>query len=86
MSTTTSPNYSDTTSRAVFVPNALDYVALLLVIIGGINWGLVGAFGIDLVERLFGDMTMPTRVIYGLVGLAALYALSFLARFPRSQS
>lgn len=47
-------------------------IACALVVIGGLNWGLVGFFKLDLVAKLFGDMTMTTRVIYGLVGLAAL--------------
>lgn len=50
-------------------------IAFILVIIGALNWGLVGFFKFDLVAAIFGDMTMPSRVIYGLVGLAALFKL-----------
>lgn len=59
---------------------ALDAIALLLVIIGAINWGLIGFFQFDLVATLFGDMTGLSRIIYALVGIAGLYAISFFAR------
>jgi hypothetical protein len=52
-----------------------DYVAVLLLVIGGLNWGLVGLFGFDLVAALFGDMTVLARVVYALVGVAAAYRL-----------
>ena len=48
-------------------------VALVLVLIGGLNWGLVGFFEYNLVEGLFGAGTTLTRIIYDLVGLSALY-------------
>jgi len=50
----------------------LDLAALTLLIVGGLNWGLVGLFDLDLVARLFGDGTPLARVVYVLVGLAAL--------------
>lgn len=53
--------------------NAMDWAALVLVIVGGLNWGLVGAFGFDLVATIFGDMSMISRIVYGLVGVAAIY-------------
>lgn len=59
---------------------ALDAIALLLVIIGAINWGLIGFFQFDLVAALFGDMSGLSRVIYALVGICGLYAISFFAR------
>lgn len=51
----------------------IDLVAIVLVIIGGVNWGLVGAFQFDLVKTIFGDMTVLSRIVYSLVGLSALY-------------
>ncbi len=51
-------------------------LAFILVIIGGINWGLVGFFKYDLVATIFGDMTTMSRAIYGLIGLAALAKLA----------
>ena len=53
--------------------NALDWIALVLLIIGGLNWGLVGLFEFDLVATIFGDMSWLSRVIYILVGLSAVY-------------
>ena len=82
---TTTENYPDTRTTSAFVPNALDYIALLLVIIGGLNWALVGAANIDLVASIFGDGTMASRIVYILVGIAALYSLSFLARFSKGR-
>lgn len=58
----------------------LDIIALLLVIIGSVNWGLIGFFNFDLVAALFGTMSSLTRVIYAIVGIAGLYAISFLGR------
>ncbi|GAA0729711.1 DUF378 domain-containing protein [Clostridium malenominatum] len=58
----------------------LDVISLILVIIGAINWGLIGFFNFDLVATLFGNMTAFSRVIYSLVGIAGLYAISFLGR------
>lgn len=52
---------------------ALDIVAAVLLVIGGLNWGLVGAMDIDLVAMLFGEMSVLSRIVYGLVGLSAVY-------------
>ena len=59
---------------------ALDIIALLLVIIGAVNWGLIGFFQFDLVASLFGDMSAFSRIVYSLVGIAGLYAVSFFAK------
>ena len=53
--------------------SVLDWVALVLVLIGALNWGLVGFFSFDLVAAIFGAMSAISRVIYALVGLAAIY-------------
>ena len=59
----------------------MDRLALILVIIGAINWLLIGLFRIDLVASLFGGSTsMVSRIIYSLVGLAGLYCLTLLFR------
>lgn len=58
----------------------IDYIALILVIIGAINWGLIGFLNFDLVRVIFGDMTLISRIIYALVGIAGLYSLSFFGR------
>ena len=51
----------------------IDVIAAILLVIGGANWGLVGLFSFDLVASLLGDMTILSRLVYCLVGLAALY-------------
>ncbi|MFA6969728.1 MAG: DUF378 domain-containing protein [Candidatus Paceibacterota bacterium] len=53
--------------------NAFDWVALVLVIVGGLNWGLVGILNFNLVATLFGDMSVLARIVYALVGLSAVY-------------
>lgn len=55
----------------------LDCTALTIVIIGAINWLLIGIFRFDLVAFLFGDMSWLTRIIYILVGICGLYLISF---------
>jgi uncharacterized membrane protein YuzA (DUF378 family) len=57
----------------------LRFIALLLIVIGALNWGLVGFFQYDLVADLFGGMTtMAARIVYGLVGLAGLWGLGLV--------
>lgn len=51
----------------------MDVVAAVLLVVGGLNWGLIGAAGIDVVASLFGVMSPLTRSVYVLVGLSALY-------------
>lgn len=52
--------------------NFLKYTSYVLVLIGALNWGLVGLFNIDLVASIFGDMTVLSRTVYILVGLSAI--------------
>ncbi|MCY6484334.1 DUF378 domain-containing protein [Clostridium aestuarii] len=58
----------------------LDIFALILVIIGAVNWGLIGFFRFDLVAALFGEMSTFSRIVYALVGIAGLYSISFLGK------
>jgi uncharacterized protein len=58
----------------------MDWLALILVIIGGLNWGLIGLLEFDLVEYLFGAMSVLTRVVYSLVGIAALWMIYFVTK------
>ncbi len=58
----------------------LNITALVLVIIGAINWGLIGFFEFDLISAIFGTLTAFTRVIFALVGLAGLYSFVFFGR------
>ena len=55
--------------------NAMDWVAMILLIVGGLNWGLVGILDFDLVSTIFGDMTTISRIVYSLVGVAALWTV-----------
>jgi uncharacterized membrane protein YuzA (DUF378 family) len=53
----------------------LDWVAIVLVIVGALNWGLVGLFELDLVDAIFGSVAWLATVVYVLVGLAGLYMI-----------
>lgn len=55
--------------------STLGWIAFVLVIIGALNWGLVGFFDFDLVAAIFGDMTTVSRIVYTLVGLSAILLL-----------
>lgn len=56
----------------------IDKIALTLVIVGAINWGLIGLFNFNLVEMIFGTMSILTRAIYVLVGISGLWAIKIL--------
>ena len=56
----------------------IDKIALVLIIIGAINWGLIGIFEFDLVAAIFGQMSMVSRVIYSLVGISGLWGIKLL--------
>ena len=58
----------------------LDYTLLTFVLIGAINWGLIGFFRFDLVAFLFGNMSWFSRIVYGIVGISGLYLLSAYGR------
>lgn len=60
--------------------NIFKWLTYSLVLIGALNWGLIGAFGFDLVGFLFGDMSIASRVIYLLVGLSAIGYFMFSVR------
>jgi len=62
---------------------ALDIIALILIIVGGLNWLLVGAFDFNLVAAIFGAMSVVARIVYILVGLSAIYTLVMLGKFGR---
>jgi len=53
----------------------LKIIAIVLVIVGGLNWGLVGLFNFDLVAAIFGAMSSLSKIVYSLVGLAAIYII-----------
>ena len=58
----------------------LDYSLLTFVLLGAINWGLVGFFRLDLVALLFGNMSWISRIIYGIIGISGIYLLSAYGR------
>ncbi|MEI6835698.1 MAG: DUF378 domain-containing protein [Candidatus Falkowbacteria bacterium] len=63
----------------------LDIIALILIIIGGLNWLLIGFFSFDLVAAIFGNMSLITRIVYSLVGLSAIYSLFILGQLIKKQ-
>lgn len=60
--------------------NVLDWIALVLVIVGGLNWGLVGLLQFDLVAAIFGAGSLLANIVYILVGLAALYMIYYATK------
>ncbi|MBU5455092.1 DUF378 domain-containing protein [Caproiciproducens sp. MSJ-32] len=64
----------------------IDNIALILVIIGAINWGLIGFFDFNLVEAIFSTMPAISRVIYAIVGIAGLYCLSLFSKVNNSDN
>lgn len=56
----------------------IDKIALVLIIIGAINWGLIGFFGFNLVDTIFGEMSIISRIIYALVGISGLWGIKLL--------
>ena len=56
----------------------IDTIALILVIIGAINWGLIGFFKFDLVAAIFGEMSALSRIVYALVGVSGLWGIKLL--------
>ena len=56
----------------------IDKIALVLIIIGAINWGLIGFFKFDLVATIFGEMSVLSRIVYALVGISGLWGIKLL--------
>jgi uncharacterized membrane protein YuzA (DUF378 family) len=54
----------------------IDLITLILIIVGGLNWGLVGIFGLDLVAAIFGSASFLSNLVYALVGISAIYNLA----------
>jgi uncharacterized membrane protein YuzA (DUF378 family) len=65
--------------------SAIDYIAMALLIVGGLNWAMVGLFDIDMVATLFGAGSPATRLVYVLVGLSALYSIYTASKMSRSR-
>jgi uncharacterized membrane protein YuzA (DUF378 family) len=62
---------------------SIDVIIAMLLVVGGLNWGLVGLFGFDLVGTIFGDMSFLSRIVYIVVGLSALYQIMQLKSIQR---
>jgi len=58
--------------------DVIDWIVLILLIVGGLNWGLVGLFDMDLVQVIFGGIPVLADIVYILVGLSGLYAITYL--------
>jgi len=61
----------------------LKVIALVLVVVGALNWGLVGLFNFDLVAAIFGDMSVVSRVVYSLVGVSAVLVATELPKLTK---
>jgi hypothetical protein len=71
------------TTQIVNYLKIVDIVTGALLILGGLNWGLVGFFGFDLVSAVFGSMSIGSRIIYGLIGISALYEAAMVKNIWR---
>ena len=65
------------------VMKGFDVVAAVLLVIGGLNWGMVGFYGQDIVSSLLGSMSPASRLVFGLIGLAALYEVTMWRAIQR---
>ena len=72
--------------KEVLTMRGLDYTALTIVIIGAVNWVLIGFFSFDLVAFIFGNMSWISRIVYGLVGICGLYLISLYGRISDRSS
>ena len=61
--------------------NFFDWFALVLLVVGGLNWGLVGFFRVDLIAAIFGQLSVVSRVLYALIGISAAYMAVAPMRF-----
>ena len=63
--------------------SGLNWIAIILLIIGGLNWGLIGLFDFDLLSVLFGENSAFTRVLYTLIGLSGVYTIFVMNKLAR---
>ena len=73
-------NYKKRTMEVISIMKILYYIALTLVIIGALNWLLIGLFSFDLVATLFGEMSMLSRIVYSLVGISGLISIGLYSK------
>lgn len=65
--------------------SAGDYIAMVLLIVGGLNWAMVGLFDVDVIASLFGAGSPLSRIIYVIVGIAALYSIYMTTKLGRNR-
>lgn len=73
-------NHNKRTMEVIVIMKILYYIALTLVIIGALNWLLIGLFSFDLVATLFGEMSMLSRIVYSLVGISGLISIGLYSK------
>lgn len=61
----------------------INTIALVLVVVGGLNWGLIGFFNFDLVAAIFGNMSVLSRIVYSLVGISAILVATEIPRLSK---
>ena len=76
-------NCNTKTMEVISIMKILYYIALTLVIIGALNWLLIGLFSFDLVATLFGEMSMLSRIIYSLVGISGLISIGLYSKIDK---
>lgn len=76
-------NYNKKIMEVIIIMKILYYIALTLVIIGAINWLLIGLFSFDLVASLFGEMSLLSRIIYSLVGFSGLISIGIYSKIDK---
>lgn len=64
----------------------LDNIVLILIILGSLNWGLLGIFQFDLISNIFGYMSVFSRLIYSIIGFAGLYSIYFFIKNKNKKS
>lgn len=76
-------NYKKKTMGVIIIMKILYYIALTLVIIGAINWLLIGLFEFDVVAMLFGEMSLLSRIVYSLVGICGLISIGIYSKIDK---
>ena len=76
-------NHNKRTMEVIVIMKILYYIALTLVIIGALNWLLIGIFSFDLVATLFGEMSMLSRIVYSLVGISGLISIGLYSKIDK---
>ena len=76
-------NHNKRTMEVIVIMKILYYIALTLLIIGALNWLLIGIFSFDLVATLFGEMSMLSRIVYSLVGISGLISIGLYSKIDK---